>query len=187
MEFHKRSNFLKGCISLCYVGLLFVFSFSARGQQTKCDSIPEMDTRKWVNEYFAKGKTPPFSFIYGGKSSDHFIRSWQFSSERKKTDDSNVEEFVFTYSDKQSGLVVKCFVSCFLDYPAVEWVLKFSNQSGTNTPLVEDAAVVDLSLSFNKKITAILHHSNGSNASPGDFMPFDDTLRIGESIRMSPA
>lgn len=187
MRIKKEIIIKTGCISLCYIVLLFVFSFSVRGQQTKCDSTPEMDTRKWVTEYFAKGKTPPFSFIYGGKSSDHFIRSWQFSSEKKKTDDPNVEEFVFTYSDKQSGLVVKCFVSCFLDYPAVEWVLKFSNQSGTNTPLVEDAAVVDLPLSFNKKSTAILHHSNGSNASPGDFMPFDDTLRIGESIRMSPA
>jgi len=145
-----------------------------------------VDVHKWVDQRFAKGKVPPFSFVYGGKSSDNFIKSWNYSAEKIKSTDPNVEESVFTYSDRQTGLVVKCFVVCFNDFQAVEWVLKFSNTSAKNAPLLEKADVIDHSFVTEEKGTFLLHHANGSNAERTDFQPIDENLEIGKSIYMTP-
>lgn len=57
------------------------------------------DVHQWVEQHFAKGKVPPFSFVYGGKSSDNFIKNWRYSIEKIKSTDSNVDESVYSYSD----------------------------------------------------------------------------------------
>jgi alpha-galactosidase len=141
---------------------------------------------KWIEEHFAKGKVPPFSFVYGGKSSDNFIRNWQYSTEKIKSTDPAVEESVYTYSDKRSGLVVKCFVTYFNDFQALEWVLKFSNTSGKDAPLIEKAAVIDHSFISEGKGTFILHRAKGSNAERTDFQPIDEVIQIGKNTYMTP-
>ena len=77
-------------------------------------------------------------------------------------------------------------VTCFNDFQAVEWVLKFSNTSGKNTPLIEKAAVIDHSFVSEEKGTFILHHAKGSNAERTDFQPIDEKMQIGKSIYMTP-
>ncbi|OFX99817.1 MAG: hypothetical protein A2W90_15125 [Bacteroidetes bacterium GWF2_42_66] len=144
------------------------------------------DHHQWVKQHFAKGKVPPFSFVLNGQKSDDFIRSWQFNAEKLNSKETNAEETVFTYSDKKSGLVVKCFVTCFNDFPAVEWVLKFSNASQSVTPLIESAKVINQLFVNNQQGEYILHHANGSNAQQSDFMPLDDTLLIGNKIKLMP-
>jgi alpha-galactosidase len=168
--------------------LLAIFVYTG---MANCQPIPNIpakgtDMHQWVEQHFAKGRIPPFSFVYGGKSSDNFIRNWQYSAERMKSTDPNAEESVYTYSDKQSGLVVKCFVTCFKDFQAVEWVLKFSNTSGKNTPLIERAAVINQSFVSEEKGTFVLHHAKGSNAERTDFQPIDEKMEIGKSTYMTP-
>src|ERR1035437_5796096 len=94
--------------------LLTIFlSINMANCQSITTSSPLDDVQKWVEQHFAKGKVPPFSFEYGGKSSNNFIQKWKYSSEKMKSTDPNVDESVYSYTDKQSGLVVKCFVTCF--------------------------------------------------------------------------
>ena len=137
--------------------VLFVSQFKANGLPKPNVSPNGMEVRQWVKQHFAKGKIPPFSFVYGGKSSESFIKDWQYSAEKIKPIDPNVEEAVYTYSDKQSGLVVKCHVTFFNDFQAVEWVLKLTNNSERNSPLIEKAAVIDYS--FISKEKGMLHTS----------------------------
>jgi alpha-galactosidase len=166
--------------------VMFLYCCQAISQPPLSSSPKEVNTVQWVKEHFARGKVPPFSFFYGGKSSDNFIKRWTFKAEKKKSYDPGIEESVFTYSDKRSGLAVECFVTCFKDFHAVEWVLKFSNTSGINTSLLEKAAVIDYSFVSEEKGTFILHHSRGSNAERTDFHPIDETMVIGKSIYMTP-
>ncbi|HPT20769.1 MAG TPA: alpha-galactosidase [Bacteroidales bacterium] len=142
------------------------------------------EMRQWIETHFAKGKTPPFSFVYGGRNSNSFIRNWQYSSEKITNKDK--EDFVYTYLDKQSGLEVKCTVTCFNDFQAVEWVLKFSNTSSKNTPLIEKAAAIDYSFTTQNG-TFILHHAKGSDAARTDFQPVDEKMQVGKNIYMTPA
>jgi alpha-galactosidase len=141
---------------------------------------------QWVERHFAKGTIPPFSFVYGGRKSDRFILNWQYSSEKVKSDEPNTEVSVYTYTDNRSGLVVACTVTVFTDFPAVEWVLKFTNTSGRNTPVIENAAVIEHSFFAEGNGAFILHHSKGSNGYRDDFKPMDDYLQNGKNIYFSP-
>ena len=44
--------------------------------------VPVDNVKQWMEQRFAKGVIPPFSFVYGGKKSDSFIRNWQYRSEK---------------------------------------------------------------------------------------------------------
>lgn len=145
------------------------------------------EVQQWVKTHFAKGKTPPFSFVYGSKNSDSFIRSWQYKSEQLVPKEPGLEETLVTYTDKKTGLVVKCHVTRFTDFPAVEWVLNFSNTSRANTPLIEKVAVADQAFSAADNGKFILHHSRGSDAARADFQPVDEELLPGKNIYMTPA
>ena len=144
------------------------------------------EVRKWVDEHFAKGELPPFSFVYGGKSSAAVIRDWQYKAEKIKPENPDSEKEVYSYSDKRTGLVVTCTVTLFTDFPAVEWVLKFANTSAKNTPLIEKATVIDHNFNAEGKGSFILHHSKGSNGYRDDFKPIDDYLELGKNIYLTP-
>ncbi len=171
------------------VALLFISLFNHKVLGQSSQSIPanNVEIRQWIEQQFNKGKIPPFSFVYGGKESHSFIKSWQFKSEKIKLTEPNSEGFVYSYSDKQSGLLITCNVNVFNDFPAVEWVLKFSNTSGKNTPLIEKVAVIDYSFVTENKGTLILHHTKGSNAERSDFQPIDEKLQVGKPVYMTPS
>jgi len=140
-----------------------------------------------MEQRFAKGTVPPFSFVYGGKKSDSFILNWQYKAEKISSSERNEEKYAYQYKDKATGLVVKCIVTYFTDFPAVEWALYFSNTSGKNTPLIEKAAVADHQFSVSDPGTFILHHAGGSDAQRNDFQPIDEIMQAGKNIYMTPS
>jgi alpha-galactosidase len=152
-----------------------------------CQSSDNIKANKWIKEKFAKGNIPPFSFVYEGKLSDSFITAWDYKAENLKSTEANVENSLYTYSDKQSGLVVKCLVTCYNDFNAVEYVLRFINTSSSNTPIIEKASVINNVFSYKTGGTFILHHSLGSNAAVNDFQPFEEQMEAGKNIYMTPS
>jgi len=150
-------------------------------------TLPVDNARQWIEQQFAKGVIPPFSFVYHGKKSDSFIRNWQYQSEKIAATQPGEEKFVYSYSDKSTGLTVKCTVTCFIDFQAVEWVLNFSNSSAKNTPLIEKVAVADHQFEVGEQGDFILHHARGSDAQRTDFQPFDETVSIGKNVYMTPS
>jgi alpha-galactosidase len=179
---------------ICFVMksvILVLLSVSVYWSVADCQPVQNIpsdiaDVHQWVEQRFAKGRIPPFSFVYGGKKSDTFIRNWQYNAEKIRSMEPDSEVTVYSYKDVQSGLVVKCFVTCFGDFPAVEWVLKFSNTSGRNTPLIGNAAVIDYPFISTEEGTFLFHHAKGSNAQRSDFQPVDEKLQIGRSIYITP-
>ncbi len=167
--------------------LLLFFGRMADCQDTSNLMRSKSDITSWVKDNFGKNKVPPFSFIYGGRNSDTFIKQWDYKVEVIKSQDTLTNESLFTYSDRKSGLAVKCFVTTYNDFPVVEWVLKFTNNSSRNTPIIEKVAAVNQIFSYNKKGTFILHHAKGCNSERSDFQPFDDEMKIGKSIYMTPS
>jgi alpha-galactosidase len=145
------------------------------------------EVQQWIKDNFGKGKLPPFSFVFGNKNSNTFIKDWEFGEIKSEKAQPDYEKFVYSYSDRNSGLVVKSFITCYKDFPAVEWMLTFSNTSGKNTPLIEKVAVVDHSFSSEPKNGFTINHSRGSNAERSDFQPIDEKMQMGKSIYMTPA
>jgi alpha-galactosidase len=144
------------------------------------------EIRKWISEHFAPGKIPPFSFEYGGKNSEKFIKNWKLKTEKGNAIEPNSDVSVFTYSEPSGGLSVKCTLTLFTDFPAVEWVLNFSNKAAKNSPIIEKACAIDYSFASRDTGKFILHHSKGSNAAVNDFQPFDEQMQVGKDIYMTP-
>jgi len=130
-----------------YFSLFCVFLILS-GKPIQSQSIvPVNNVKQWMEQRFAKGVVPPFSFVYGGKKSESFIKNWEYKAEKMTSTEPDKEVYVYSYTDKATGLLVKCTVTCFTDFPSLEWVLHFSNTSGKNTPLIEKVAAVDHSFS----------------------------------------
>ena len=60
-------------ITLMISLVTFLYSSQVSGQSPLSSSAKEVNSQQWVKEHFARGKVPPFSFVYGGKSSGIFI------------------------------------------------------------------------------------------------------------------
>ena len=87
---------------------------------------------------------PPFSFVYGGIPSGKTIAKWKYAAETLPATERNVTERTYTYTDPATGLAVECRVKTFADFKAMQWVLRFRNTSGANTPTNEQVKVVDI-------------------------------------------
>jgi len=144
------------------------------------------EIRQWVETNFAVNKIPPFSFNFAGRNSKTFLTKWKYQAERRESSNFSTNEIVYTYSAPNNRLAVKCFVTWYDDFPAVEWVLKFSNPSSRNSPLLDTVNAVHHLFSHDKSGPFILHHANGCNTLRNDFQPFDRELKIGNSVYMTP-
>jgi alpha-galactosidase len=179
---------MKQLFNFFLIFLIIIFTAGKAGSKKNSNtSKTGLDMHYWVEKNFSKSVIPPFSFNYGGKNSKTFITKWDYKAEIVKSTNPNAEEFVYTYSDKQSGLSVKCFVTAYNDFPAVEWVLKFMNTSNLNSPIIEKAKTIDYSFVSAQKGNFTLYHAKGSSAERTDFQPLTDELHVGKSIYMTPA
>ena len=171
----------------CYLIALIVFflqSKQATANLINKEDIKALSAHDWVMKNFSKGGVPPFSFVYNGKHSDSFISSWKYN---KTTENSTngIGKYVFTYTDKQTGLKVVCSVVVYSEFNALEWVLDFVNGGKVNSPLIENAKVIDHVLGFEGNSATILHHASGSNAGKNDFSPLEERLKQGKKFSMT--
>lgn len=173
-------------ISFAFIGLFLLLVEPVKGHQIKNELQDDMDVQKWIGRRFAKGQVPPFSFSYGEKKSENFIRKWNYHAEKLESDNYTLK-YIFTYREPERGLIVKCYVTGFKDLQAVEWVLKFSNASSNNTPILEKVQIVDQDFGINKEDCFTLQHIRGSKGGKDDYMPLEDTLLMGRTISLSPA
>ncbi|MCX6224774.1 MAG: alpha-galactosidase [Bacteroidia bacterium] len=175
----------KNLFYLMIIAASFI-DIQAVSQPVAKSAIPESYAIDWAGRNFARNKLPPFSFMYGGKESKSFIRSWEFKAEKLAQTDPNVQEFKYSWSDRKSGFTAICLVTCFTDFPAVEWVVKFRNGKGQNSPVLEKVKAIDYLIGNGQAGQGILHHSRGSNATRNDFEYLSDELKTGQSIYMTP-
>ena len=140
---------------------------------------------KWITSTFAEGKTPPFSFTYGGRESSSFIRKWKYSITRTGT--PGEIRYTVTYTDPATGLRVDCDITGYEDFDAVDWVLHFKNCGKGNSPAIEKVNALDYSLRSERKGCFLLEHIKGSEAKFDDFTPYRDTLACDSTFVFSPA
>lgn len=145
--------------------------------------LPSGGVEAWLDANFSRNVLPPFSFVYGGRHSSEFLRNWKFSKEKVKEYGAR-KEWVFSYSSPEKGLVVRCEVVAFKDFPAIEWVLKFRNNGEADTPIIENIKALDYL--FRGKGEFLLHRALGSNAQRDDFAPIEEPLKQGSELRITP-
>ncbi len=127
-----------------------------------------------------RAHTPPFSFLYDGRSSDESLPTWDFSETVERLSAGRTH-YTQTYTDPESGLQVRCVGVRYSDFPVVEWTLHFRNTGEQDTSIIEDVLALDTQ--FRKSGTGdfLLHHNVGSPCRANDFEPLETPLGRGES------
>jgi len=118
---------------------------------------------------------PPFSFFYGGRHSDEFLPQWQFKEEGDASKPRRTTR-VRTYTDPHTGLVVRCTVVEYADFPTVEWTLSFKNTGSRDTPILAGILPLDTRFERGEKGEWLLHHFVGSPCQPNDYEPLQTVL-----------
>jgi alpha-galactosidase len=127
---------------------------------------------------------PPFSFRYGDRPSSALLRTWPVSRTSRPLD-SHRTEYVSTYTDPQTGLIVKGVAVAYDDFPTVEWTLYFKNGGDSPTPILEQIQAIDTELERTSDGEFCLHHSKGSPNSSTDYEPLETVLEPKMEKRIS--
>jgi alpha-galactosidase len=117
----------------------------------------------------------PYSFVYGGRSSDQLLGGWAFH-EIIETVDANRMRRTQTYVDPETKLTVRCVAVEYKDFPTVEWTLYFRNAGSEDTPILEQIQSLDTEFARDGSNDFLLHHSVGSPCTPRDFAPLETPL-----------
>ncbi|HEV2210393.1 MAG TPA: alpha-galactosidase [Verrucomicrobiae bacterium] len=122
-----------------------------------------------------------FSFAYHGTNSGSLVNSWERHDEAVSAKRQRAQ----TFFDAATGLEIRVASERFSDFPAVEWVVYFTNKGSTNTPLLENILALDGVLPLPLGGPTTLHWSKGAVASFDDFAPQSTVLKPGAKFRLS--
>ena len=183
MELNRKIRALRRKFGLLISLLLFPMAATAQGTTVQNGKPVQME--RWIATQFGKGKTPPFSFQYGGVPSKDLLRRCRHSLTRLPGTEENQLRYVATYADSQTGLKVECEVTGWTDFGAVEWVLRFANTGSDATPAISHVQTADITFRHTAG-TSTLYYAEGSNASRSDFAPREKLLQTGDTLRMEP-
>ena len=146
------------------------------GAATKEDASTK---NAWFKEHLTDGKSSlPFSFTYDGRPSAPLLAEWPVKVAEERLD-ANRTRRTLAWTDPKTGLEVRCVAVDYADYPAIEWLLHFTNTGATNTPIIAKIQVLDCSVPGAGK-GVVLHRAVGDVNSGRSFAPVDEPLPPGD-------
>jgi len=116
------------------------------------------------------GTRYPFSFLYAGRPSDGLLDAWPKQT-RTRPSGRGRSVTDTTWRDPKTGLSIRCQVTRFGDFPAVEWVLYFENTAKADTAILSDVQALDVTFDSPRSGAKpyLLHRTNGAPSKPTDF------------------
>ncbi|HOZ49634.1 MAG TPA: NPCBM/NEW2 domain-containing protein [Candidatus Hydrogenedentes bacterium] len=129
---------------------------------------------------------PFFSFTYGGVLSSEFLASWDVTRASERLDDVRTQHTI-TYTDKDTGLVVRCVGVEYQDFPNIEWTLYFKNTGSADTPILSDICAIDTPFHRAGETEFVLYRNKGDDCSKDSFEPLTDPLPAGVEKRITNA
>jgi alpha-galactosidase len=169
----RMSAFSPRVLSRLALLLLSVFAISPT---LRADDVPALNA--WKNGPL------PFSFTYDGKKSSDFLSGWKRTDETLPSE--NGETHRYTFTDPTTSLKLVADVRTFTDFPAIDWVLHFTNEGQKDTPIIEDVKPLDWKRRYGgmpPPITVLW--AQGSNAAPDDFAPHTTPIEIDKPVTLN--
>lgn len=125
----------------------------------------------------------PFSFVYGGRSSQEILSAWERRVEVEPIEGGQRRTLIL--SDPDTKLEVRAMASVFTDSPGVDWTIHFTNKGPNDTPVLEKVLALDAS--FLSTIGAAARfHSLRSTCGVDDWRPFSQSLPPGQRHAFAP-
>jgi len=129
----------------------------------------------------------PFSFVYNGKHSRELLPKWDFQHITSQYPPKDRNSHIFRWDDPETKLTVEAVVTLFKQYPAVEWVLRFTNNGEQDTPILENVLALDLQFqSGYQRLPVQLHSLVGDTCSETAWLPNVKTVEIGKPLTVAP-
>ncbi len=122
-------------------------------------------------------RTPgvPFAFLYDGRPSAELLAEWPLKQSARDLSQNKTER-TLTWTDRKTGLQVRCEAVEYHDFPTVEWTLYFKNTGTSATPILENIDALNLALERGTNGEFLLHHNIGSPANGSDYGPLETPL-----------
>ena len=179
-------NYRRTIIALASALLLALGAIPASAQVRLHMQGDKTDIARWIDQRFAKGQLPPFSFILDEQPSEEFLRSWHWSRTAPASTDKDVVLRTFTYTDPRSGLEVVCDVKGYPEFRAVEWVLHFRNTSAENSGQLTRVKVADFDMVYPDAGALKIHYAEGNKISKADYAPRTAEFRTEQPLHIEP-
>lgn len=179
-------NYRRTIIALASALLLALGAIPASAQVRLHMQGDKTDIARWIDQRFAKGQLPPFSFILDEQPSEEFLRSWRWSRTAPASTDKDVVLRTFTYTDPRSGLEVACDVKGYPEFRAVEWVLHFRNTSAENSGQLTRVKVADFDMVYPAAGALKIHYAEGNKISKADYAPRTAEFRTEQPLHIEP-
>ncbi|HOV75975.1 MAG TPA: alpha-galactosidase [Candidatus Hydrogenedentes bacterium] len=126
--------------------------------------------RDWTANLLGGDPSRVLSFQYGGRPIGEVAIAWKTERTNDESAPDRIER-VLTISAPVSGLVIRCCVTEYKDFPAVEWVLYLKNAGDADTPIISDILPIDAGFVSLRAEEVRLHHAKGSDCRMDDFAP----------------
>jgi len=127
----------------------------------------------------------PFSFVYGGQTSDDLLAVWPKRAVSRKLDARRTEHEV-TWIDARSGLEVQLVAVEYRDFPVAEWTVHFRNTGSADTLILENIQALDTTFERKAAGEFVLHGNKGDWCVPQSYEPWQTTLGPGTNDRFAP-
>ena len=170
---HRRHQPQAAALALLGWALL-----GARADCTPWMAASERQARdRWAAENLLEGGgRAPFSFVYGGQASGGLLAGWERAHEVLAPDGGRVRH-TLSWTDRGTGLEVRCEAVEYAAFPAVEWLLRLTNTGKEDTPVIADLWALDCLVPGGGHV---LHRALGEDNSARSFAPVDEALAGGD-------
>lgn len=128
----------------------------------------------------------PFSFTYDGRTFADLVAQWPASRAKKALDDGRTQ-YVMSWSDPDTGLVVRAEAVAYHDFATVEWTVYLKNTGVADTPIIEEVQALDIGMERGDRGEFLLHHFVGSPCQINDYEPLETPLTGGMTKTVSGA
>ncbi len=142
--------------------------------------------QSWFEAAFgAPSSGLPLSLACAGKPLSELLSAWRAGWEDEPAEGGATARRL-TLRDPAGGLEIRCEVSLFDAFPAVEWVAHLQNAADADSPLLSEILPLDALFSLNPEHSCTLHHAKGSDCKLDDFMPLETPLPVGAQVELAP-
>lgn len=166
---------------------MVLWTMFAVGSSAAIPSQQELDQAEVMRRslFESKPETLPFSWKMDGTDSGQVLVGWEQTREEHVFETTRSRHTIHL-KDPISGLAVSCDTIVYMDFPAVEWVLRIANDGQNDSPLLTDVRPADFVLPIGQTPEPVLHYADGSQATPADFRPRELDLEPGASHTFTP-
>jgi alpha-galactosidase len=145
--------------------------------------------RQWYESTFAaavregRGDRLPLSLECGG------VEAWAFLAACSVEDNAQPAPRATRHTITAragNGVVIRCEVTCYDDFPVIEWVVYVRNDAHADSPILADILPLVTTMPCATDAPCVLHHAKGSDCKIDDFAPLETPLLVGAEAGLLP-